>query len=301
MDAIKIQNVTKSYKDHEVLKGIDLTVQRGEIFTLLGENGAGKTTLINILSTLIMPNGGFVEIMGKTLQEPDAIRSLISLNSQFNTLDEEFSGYNNLLMIARLRGVSQPKEEITRLAERLDLTTFWKKKVSTYSGGMRRRLNMAMSLIGDPAIIFLDEPTTGIDPKNRLEIWKIIQEIRDAKKTVFLTTQYLEEADHLSDHIGFIHDGRIVLYGTPAEIKNTVSKTYSLQVADDALPKTLVLMNEAGIVYTTNDQLIELDEDNAHKGLALMTAHQIEVQKFLLNENNLETIFLNVTRKEALK
>ncbi|WP_239256798.1 ABC transporter ATP-binding protein [Listeria ilorinensis] len=301
MDAIKIQNVTKKYQQHEVLKGINLSIQQGEIFTLLGENGAGKTTLINILSTLIVPNSGHVEIMGQTLKDPDAIRKLISLNSQFNTLDEEFSGYDNLLMIARLRGRQAPKDEIIRLAERLELTSFWKKKVSTYSGGMRRRLNIAMSLIGDPSIIFLDEPTTGIDPKNRLEIWKIIQEIRDAKKTIFLTTQYLEEADYLSDHIGFVHDGKIVLYGTPAEIKNTVSKTYSLQVADETLQMTLALLDRSGITYAVNGQLIELDDENAHKGLGLITDSKIDVQKFLLNENNLETIFLNITRKEEVK
>ena len=220
MNAIEVQGVTKAVGQLQVLKGIDLTVEQGEIFTLLGENGAGKSTLINILATLSPANAGLVSILGlDPVHDGNRVRQLISLNAQETTFDEGFTGTDNLRLVARLRGIKNPQKSINEIAERLDLGGFLNQKVKTYSGGMKRRLDLAMSLLGDPDLIFLDEPTTGVDPKNRLALWQLIRDIRNAGKTVFLTTQYLDEADALSEHIAFIRDGVIVKHGTPAEIK----------------------------------------------------------------------------------
>ncbi|WP_054745820.1 ABC transporter ATP-binding protein [Amylolactobacillus amylophilus] len=239
MVAIKVENVTKSFGQLDVLQGVSLTVGRGEVFTLLGENGAGKTTLINILTTLSRQNSGRVRILGLDPQKKgNAIRRQISLNAQEATVDGEFTGYQNLRLVAKLRGVKDVSTEIERVARQLNLTDFLKRKVLTYSGGMRRRLDLAMSLIGDPQIIFLDEPTTGVDPKNRLALWQIITEMRDDGKTVFLTTQMLEEADRLSDHIAFINNGQIVRYGTPQEMKQLAQEKFVLSVQTEQLAET---------------------------------------------------------------
>lgn len=296
MEAITIQHLKKSYKDNEVLKDISLSVKRGEVFTLLGENGSGKTTLINILCTLLRPSSGKVMIMNESLDKNQGkIRELISLNSQSNTLDEEFSGYENLKLIAELRGIDNVKSEINKLSKRLNLTTFLNRKVSGYSGGMKRRLDIAMSLIGDASIIFLDEPTTGVDPKNRLEIWNIIEEIRDSGKTIFLTTQYLEEADQLSDHIGFINDGKIVLYGTPDEIKKNAEEKYTIQVPEKDAAVAKHLLKGVDIEFEENDMSFEINKKFAQESLKILTENSVTIENFKPMEMNLETIFLNVT------
>ncbi|MBV4425497.1 ABC transporter ATP-binding protein [Clostridium tyrobutyricum] len=296
MEAITIQNLKKSYKDNEVLKDISLSVKRGEVFTLLGENGSGKTTLINILCTLLRPSSGKVMIMNESVDKnQEKIRKLISLNSQSNTLDEEFSGYENLKLIAELRGIDNVKSEVNKLSKRLNLTPFLNRKVASYSGGMKRRLDIAMSLIGDASIIFLDEPTTGVDPKNRLEIWNIINEIRDSGKTIFLTTQYLEEADLLSDHIGFINDGKIVLYGTPDEIKKNAEEKYIIQVPEKEVAAAQCLLKNENIKFEKNDMGFEINEQLAQKSLKVLIENRITIESFKLMEMNLETIFLNVT------
>lgn len=297
MNAIEIKNIKKQFKDHEVLKGIDLTVSEGKVFTLLGENGAGKTTLINILTTLSHPNSGSVKIEGNDLSQGDIIRELISLNSQSNTVDDSFSGYENLKLIAELRNVKNVTAEINRVSDRLNLETFLKQKVLTYSGGMRRRLDIAMSLIGDPEIIFFDEPSTGVDPKNRLEIWKIIKELRDAGKTIFLTTQYLDEADQLSDHIGFINDGKIVLYGTPEEIKKDANNQYSLTVDAKEVEKTEKILVDNDIKYTLNENSFEVSEIDSQFVLDTIVNNKIDLLDFHKVETNLETIFLNTTQR----
>ncbi|EPH99627.1 putative daunorubicin/doxorubicin resistance ATP-binding protein DrrA [Enterococcus faecalis 13-SD-W-01] len=302
MEAVKIKNIKKSYQQQEVLKGITLSIQQGEVFTLLGENGAGKTTLINILATLIKPTAGEAEIMGQSIfSDQSAIREMISLNSQANTLDEEFSGYENLKLVAQLRGLKNSDAEIEKLSQRLEMQDFLKRRVAEYSGGMKRRLDIAMSLIGDPQILFLDEPTTGVDPKNRLEIWSIIEEIRAAGKTIFLTTQYLEEADRLSDHIAFIKDGKIALYGTPAEIKKNVEKRVALKVAEADKEKARKLLKEQGLLYKETAESWEIEEHSAQEVLKVLAEHQLTIESFGLIETNLETIFLDVTRKEEEK
>lgn len=228
------------------------------------------------------------------IQDGNRVRKLISLNAQTATLDGEFSGMENLRLVAQLRGVKDRKTAITTLAERLDLTSFLNRQVKTYSGGMRRRLDIAMSLIGNPQIVFLDEPTTGVDPQNRLALWQMIREIRDAGKTVFLTTQYLDEADALSDHIGFIHDGVIVKYGTPNEIKQRVITTYTVQVKSGEQKVAENALAMAGIDYTIVEHNISLSAVNAKKALAVLLATSITIERFDRDESDLESIFLNV-------
>lgn len=302
MTAIKIKQLKKSFGQLTVLNGIDLEVQQGEVFTLLGENGAGKSTLINILTTLLRADSGQVEIMGLNPQTQGAqVRQHISLNRQATTLDQEFSGIENLLLIAKLRNVAHPEEVIAELADKLALTPFLKRKVATYSGGMQRRLDLAMSLLGEPDIIFLDEPTTGVDPKSRLELWQIIRDLRQSGKTIFLTTQYLEEADQLADQIAFLHHGLIVRTGTPVELKKTVTSTYSLVPASHDLNKAIAILNQSQFNYQCQGNCIKLLGTTAATALNTLINQQIQIKHFNLDETNLETIFLQMTTDEVTK
>lgn len=218
--AISVKGLKKSFKSKEVLKGVDFEVQRGEIFALLGSNGAGKTTAINILSTLMKPDGGKVEICGFDIQrQPDLVRQSLSLTGQFAALDGMLTGRENLMMIAKLRGVSHPAQVSDNLLARFRLTDAANRRADQYSGGMKRRLDIAMSLIGAPAVIFLDEPTTGLDPEARIEVWDTIKELAGGGTTLLLTTQYLEEAEKLADRIAILHDGKIITTGTLTELK----------------------------------------------------------------------------------
>ena len=218
--AITIAGLTKSYGDHHVLKGVDLDVVPGSIFALLGSNGAGKTTVIKILSTLLEADGGAATVNGYDVTtHAAAVRASISLTGQFAAVDEILTGHENLVLVAELRRVANPRQVASDLLERFDLTDAAEKRVATYSGGMRRRLDIAMSLIGDPPIIFLDEPTTGLDPQSRIEVWKTVKGLADAGTTVLLTTQYLDEAEQLADRIAILHDGVIIANGTLAELK----------------------------------------------------------------------------------
>jgi ABC-2 type transport system ATP-binding protein len=218
--AIHVQGLCKSYKDVHVLRGVDFDIARGNIFALLGSNGAGKTTVVNVLSTLLKADAGTVTVNGFDVvtQAPD-VRESISLTGQFAAVDEILSGRENLVLIARLRHLKHPGAIADDLLERFGLTDAAARKVSTYSGGMRRRLDIAMSLIGDPSVIFLDEPTTGLDPQARLEVWRAVKELVGRGTTVLLTTQYLDEAEHLADRIAILHGGRIVVNDTLAELK----------------------------------------------------------------------------------
>ncbi|GLV60122.1 glycosyl transferase family 8 [Dictyobacter sp. S3.2.2.5] len=218
--AIQVTDIKKSYKNLNVLKGVNFTVEQGSIFALLGSNGAGKTTIIKILTTLLKQDGGAASVNGfDVASKPDNVRQSISLTGQFAAVDEILTGRENLIMIARLRHLKDARQVADDLLTRFGLTAAANRKVSTYSGGMRRRLDLAMSLVGTPKIIFLDEPTTGLDPEARLEVWKIVKELADSGITVFLTTQYLEEAEQLADHIAILHEGRIIASGTLADLK----------------------------------------------------------------------------------
>jgi len=195
-------------------------VERGEIFALLGSNGAGKTTTINILSTLLKPDGGTAAVNGyDVLREPDQVRRSISLTGQFAAVDDILTGRENIILIARLRAVPDPVRIADRLLRRFGLIEAMNKRAGTYSGGMKRRLDIAMSLVGTPPIIFLDEPTAGLDPEGRLEVWKTVRELADGGTTILLTTQYLEEAEQLAGRIAILHGGKVIANGTLVELK----------------------------------------------------------------------------------
>jgi ABC-2 type transport system ATP-binding protein len=218
--AIRVEGLQKSYKDLEVLRGVDFDVERGSIFALLGSNGAGKTTVVKILSTLLGADAGSAGVNGFDVATQAAqVRESISLTGQFAAVDEVLSGRENLVLVARLRHLEDPGTIADDLLDRFALTDAAARKVSTYSGGMRRRLDIAMSLIGDPRVIFLDEPTTGLDPQARLEVWQAIRELAAQGTTVLLTTQYLDEAEQLADRIAILHEGRIIVNGSLTELK----------------------------------------------------------------------------------
>jgi len=218
--AIQSKGLQKSYKQLHVLKGVDFEVEKGSIFALLGSNGAGKTTIVKILTTLLKQDSGTATVNGfDVTSKPDDVRQSISLTGQFAAVDEILTGRENLIMIARLRHLNNPRQVAEELLKRFGLIEAADRRVSTYSGGMRRRLDIAMSLIGKPQVIFLDEPTTGLDPEARLEVWKTVKELAANGTTVFLTTQYLEEAEQLADRIAILHEGRIIANGTLAELK----------------------------------------------------------------------------------
>jgi ABC-2 type transport system ATP-binding protein len=220
LSAIQVEGLQKSYKKLHVLKGVDFTVERGSIFALLGSNGAGKTTIIRILSTLLAADAGSAHVAGFDVATQSAeVRETISLTGQFAAVDEVLTGRENLMLIARLRHLRRPEKIADDLLARFSLTEAGGRKVATYSGGMRRRLDIAMSLIGNPPVIFLDEPTTGLDPEARLEVWATVKQLAQNGTTVLLTTQYLEEAEHLADRIAILHDGRIIVNDTLRELK----------------------------------------------------------------------------------
>ncbi|AZS35492.1 Daunorubicin/doxorubicin resistance ATP-binding protein DrrA [Microbacterium lemovicicum] len=218
--AIRVRGLEKAYTDVPVLRGVDLEVARGSIFALLGSNGAGKTTVIRILSTLLRADAGEAVVADLDVAaRPAEVRAAISLTGQFAAVDEVLTGRENLVLVARLRHQADPRGIADRLLSRFGLTDAGGRRVATYSGGMRRRLDIAMSLIGDPAVVFLDEPTTGLDPEARIEVWRAVRELAAAGTTVLLTTQYLEEAEQLADRIAVLHEGRIIADGTLAELK----------------------------------------------------------------------------------
>jgi len=219
-NAIQVKGLQKSYRQLHVLKGVDFEVEKGSIFALLGSNGAGKTTIVKILSTLLKQDNGVAIVNGFDIaSNPGNVRQSISLTGQFAAVDEILTGRENLVTIARLWHLSNPRQVADKLLKRFCLNDAADRRVSTYSGGMRRRLDIAMSLAGKSKLIFLDEPTTGLDPEGRIEVWKIIRELAGSGTTVFLTTQYLDEAEQLADRIAILHKGKIIVNGTLAELK----------------------------------------------------------------------------------
>lgn len=222
-NAIEAHNLVKSYQDVPVLHDVSFTVGRGTVFALLGANGSGKTTTINVLTTLIKPDGGTARVDGRdVVLQAAQVRERISLTGQSAAVDEVLTARENLMMMGELRHVDDPGQTAAALLDRFELTGAADRRLLTFSGGMRRRLDIAMSLVGDAPIIFFDEPTTGLDPKSRTDMWRTIRQLVTHGTTVFLTTQYLEEADHLADEIAILHDGRIVASGTSEELKAMV-------------------------------------------------------------------------------
>src|SRR5580658_10420816 len=222
---ILARDVCKSFGSHLVLDTVSLTADEGEVLALLGPNGAGKTTMVRILSTLIPADSGSMQIAGHdVVADPDGVRALIGVTGQFSAVDNLLTGAENLRLMADLRhlGREAGQRRVAELLEQFDLTDAADKLLSTYSGGMRRRLDLAMTLVGEPRVIFLDEPTTGLDPRSRLTMWEIVRQLAAAGVTILLTTQYLDEADQLADRIAVLDEGRIVAEGTPAELKSRI-------------------------------------------------------------------------------
>ncbi|RNM12555.1 ABC transporter ATP-binding protein [Nocardioides pocheonensis] len=220
--AIEVTGLTKSYADHAVLRGIDLTVPTGTVYALLGPNGAGKTTMVRILSTLTAADAGDAAVAGHDVRrDADGVRRAIGVTGQFSAIDELLTGRENLRLMADLAHLGKPegRARVDELLDRFDLVDAADRRAATYSGGMKRRLDLAMTLVSRPRLIFLDEPTTGLDPRSRRSVWEMVRELLADGVTIFLTTQYLEEADQLADRVGLLDEGRLVAEGTPAELK----------------------------------------------------------------------------------
>jgi ABC-2 type transport system ATP-binding protein len=300
--AISAQAVRKSFGKHLVLDMVDLTVAEGTIFSLLGPNGAGKTTMVRILSTLIAADAGYIQVGGHDVAtDPDAVRALIGVTGQFSAVDNYLTGEENLRLMADLRhlGRASGRRRIAELLERFDLTDAARKPLSAYSGGMRRRLDLAMTLVGKPSVIFLDEPTTGLDPRSRRTMWQIIRELVADGVTIFLTTQYLDEADELSDYVAVLDHGRIVAEGTSAELKRRIPGGHiQLQFAapGDLRAAAAMIPNATKDV----DQLImqvpgDGSIDSLRRVLNELSDARIDVENLSIHTPDLDDVFFAVT------
>ena len=299
--AIVVQNLTKSYQKHHVLKGVNFTVQKGSIFALLGSNGAGKTTTVKILATLMRPDGGSAEICGfDVVKQAGEVRGQFSLTGQYATVDEMLTGRENLQIIGALRHLSDKNAEADRLLETFRLEDAADNLVSTYSGGMRRRLDIAMSLMGGPPVVFLDEPTTGLDPQNRLAMWEIVKSMADAGTTVLLTTQYLGEAEYLADHIAILHEGVIIAEGTLDEIKKKLPQGIVQLWFKDALErkKAAALLGGYAMRSGEGEHAIDVQTDGGARQFAdvlnRLNQGSVAVLKFAPKQPTLEDAFLTL-------
>ena len=304
--AIVAKNLTKSYGDNEVLKGVDVKVKRGSMLALLGPNGAGKTTIVRILSTLLKFDGGSVVIEGFDIKnDPDKIRGVIGLTGQSAAVDELLTGRENLVMMGRLYRLTanSAKARAQELLEDFDLVSAADRPAKTYSGGMRRRLDLAVSLIATPPVIFLDEPTTGLDPRSRLAMWEIIKKLVAGGTTILLTTQYLEEADQLADQIIVIDGGKVIAEGTAVELKSKVGKDRlelyfgnktDLNQAVELLGKQVVDtdpdVHSATIVINNTDV-------DVRQSLQKLSDTKIKVSSMTIHQPTLDDVFLSLTGK----
>ncbi|MEV6694386.1 ATP-binding cassette domain-containing protein [Micromonospora sp. NPDC051196] len=260
--AIQVRGLEKSFKQLQVLRGVDLDVTRGSILALLGSNGAGKTTLVKILSTLLKADAGTARVNGFDVgRQAGDVRESISLTGQFAAVDEILSGRENLVLVARLRHLTAPGAIADDLLRRFSLTEAANRRVATYSGGMRRRLDIAMSLIGNPPVIFLDEPTNGLDPQARIEVWQAVKELAEGGTTVLLTTQYLDEAEQLADRIAILHEGRIIVNGTLGELKQLLPPPEVEYVERQPTLEDVFLT----LVGTRTDKLVGTRPDKAER------------------------------------
>ena len=254
---IDVSGLKKSYKANHVLKDVSFTVRKGSVFALLGSNGAGKTTVVKILSTLMKSDSGKATINGfDVVRQGYYVRECISLTGQFTAVDEVLTGRENLNLIGQLKRLNNVKNKVNEWLSFFHLQDAADSKVSTYSGGMRRRLDIAMSLMGKPQIIFLDEPTTGLDPQNRIAMWDLVKELAAGGTTVFLTTQYLEEAEYLADYIAILHGGKILAEGTPQYLK-TIMPQRGAQLnfqSEEQASEAMALLNENGITIDSFEQ-----------------------------------------------
>ncbi|MBI1833523.1 MAG: ATP-binding cassette domain-containing protein [Candidatus Andersenbacteria bacterium] len=300
---IKVRGLTKSFKDLKVLTGIELEVKRGTVLALLGPNGAGKTTTIRILSTLLRPDGGDAFIDGHSVvKEPDKVRASIGLTGQYAAVDEYLTGRENLEMMGRLYHLSRADAKIRgeELLEQFDLEKAATRTVKTYSGGMRRRLDLAASLIATPPVLFLDEPTTGLDPRSRLAMWGIIEQLVEADVTILLTTQQLEEADMLADRIAVLDHGRIIVEGTSDELKAKVGKErLELTIRKDNYEKAIQLLGGEVVQKDPQRHLVSIATSGTvheiKRVLEKMEAATIEVESMSVHKPTLDDVFLQFT------
>jgi ABC-2 type transport system ATP-binding protein len=300
--AVAVAGLRKSFGDKVVLDGIDLQVAGGTIFALLGPNGAGKTTMVQILSTLIGADAGEVAVGGHDLgQEPDAVREVIGVTGQFSAVDNLLTGEENLLLMADLRHLerAEGRRRAAELLERFDLAEAGRKPAGTYSGGMRRRLDLAMTLVGEPRIIFLDEPTAGLDPRSRRTMWQLIRELVAGGVTIFLTTQYLEEADQLADQVAVLDHGRLIAEGAPDALKRHVPGGHvRLQFAD--LQGLESAARALGTSTRDDDALtLQIPSDGGVRSLRAMLDRldgaSVEVDSLSVHTPDLDDVFLALT------
>ncbi len=262
--SITVSSLKKSYQEKNVLEDVSFSVPRGTIYALLGSNGAGKTTVVKILSTLLKPDAGTAAINGfDVINQADEVRECISLTGQFVAVDEVLSGRENLNLIGQLKRLPNAQRKTDEWLALFDLTDAADQKVSTYSGGMRRRLDIAMSLLGDPEVLFLDEPTTGLDPQNRIAMWDLVKQLSAKGTTVFLTTQYLEEAEYLADNVAILHKGRILVEGTPHHLKQIMpARGAKLNFdSEKQAAKAVEILNENNIAVANLEQSLPSLED----------------------------------------
>lgn len=307
--AISVKDLEKSYGDLHVLEQINFVVERGSIFALLGSNGAGKTTTVNILSTLLQPDSGSARVCGFDVErQPALVREKISMTGQNAAVDEVLTGRENLRMIGALYHLLNAGEKAEELLEKFTLLDAADQPVSTYSGGMRRRLDLAMSLVDRPPVIFLDEPTTGLDPQGRHTMWKIIKTLNDSEITVFLTTQYLEEADRLADQIAILHKGTIIVQGPPTELKQKLPHHIELGFHDvSELYSARQVLEEYDVTLDEEQHILSIATDGSIKQMTNILNRlengEIAVAEFTQNPPTLEDAFLTIigenNRKEV--
>jgi ABC-2 type transport system ATP-binding protein len=300
--AIVATGLRKSYGEQVVLDGIDLDIAEGTIFALLGPNGAGKTTAVQILSTYIGADGGDVRVAGHDVaRDPDAVRAAIGVTGQFSAVDNLLTGEENLVLMADLHhlGKREGRKRASELLRRFDLVEAGPKILSTYSGGMRRRIDLAMTLIGDPRIIFLDEPTTGLDPRSRRTMWQIIRELAAGGVTIFLTTQYLEEADELANRIAVLDKGRLVAEGTPDELKRMIPGGYIRLEFADAMGLSAAASILGEVSRDDNALTLELPTDGGVRSLRALLERvddkNIEVANLIVHTPDLDDVFFALT------
>ena len=302
-DIISVQNLKKSYGKHIVLDGLNFKVERGSIFALLGENGAGKTTTVRILATLIQADSGIATIAGyNTHREPESVRQQISLTGQYASVDELLTGEENLMMMGRLNHLNRDavKKRTSELLKQFELVNAAKKSVKTYSGGMRRRLDIAISLLASPQVIFLDEPTTGLDPRSRRNMWNLIQQLSEDGVTIFLTTQYLEEADQLADKIAVIDNGKIVEEGTAEELKRMIGDE-KLELTFDDLEVFQLASKLLQAQANEKERSISIQNgspENLRNLLNTLHEHGIEPSSINFRKPTLDDVFIDITSRK---